>query len=252
MTRSTVRSTGRSTGRRGRRVARPGCPSRRAAGAAHHVPRRRPGGVVRRGRVDRRPPSRRGGEGGDRSAGAGRSVVVRTCSSPTPDFRESPCRSPSSANGIAVGPADSDGRVVVTAGGGVALPVLARRTAAASVTGFEWAVGVPGSVGGAVRMNAGGHGSDMAAALVDVDVFDLAAEVDRPADDVGARLSTPRSAATSACASAGPTSRTISSSSRSASISGVVIARPPSDRSPRSCAGAESINRAGRTADRCS
>ena len=29
--------------------------------------------------------------------------------------------------------------------------------------GFEWAVGVPGSVGGAVRMNAGGHGSDMAA-----------------------------------------------------------------------------------------
>ncbi len=90
-------------------------------------------------------------------------------------------------NGIAVGPADSDGRVVVTAGGGVALPVLARRTAAASVTGFEWAVGVPGSVGGAVRMNAGGHGSDMAAALVDVDVFDLDAELDRPADDLATR-----------------------------------------------------------------
>ena len=32
--------------------------------------------------------------------------------------------------------------------------------------GLEWAVGVPGSVGGAVRMNAGGHGSDMAASLV--------------------------------------------------------------------------------------
>ena len=32
-------------------------------------------------------------------------------------------------------------------------------------TGFEWAVGVPGSIGGAVRMNAGGHGSDMAACL---------------------------------------------------------------------------------------
>lgn len=63
--------------------------------------------------------------------------------------------------------------VVVTAGGGVPLPVLARRTAAAGVTGFEWAVGVPGSIGGAVRMNAGGHGSDMAAGLVAVDVFDL-------------------------------------------------------------------------------
>ena len=47
--------------------------------------------------------------------------------------------------------------------------MLARRTAAAGLTGFEWAVGVPGSVGGAVRMNAGGHGSDMAACLVDVD-----------------------------------------------------------------------------------
>ena len=46
------------------------------------------------------------------------------------------------------------------------LPVLARKTAAAGLTGFEWAVGVPGSIGGAVRMNAGGHGSDMAACLV--------------------------------------------------------------------------------------
>jgi UDP-N-acetylmuramate dehydrogenase len=48
----------------------------------------------------------------------------------------------------------------VRAGGAVSLPVLARRTAAAGLTGLEWAVGVPGSVGGAVRMNAGGHGSD--------------------------------------------------------------------------------------------
>jgi UDP-N-acetylmuramate dehydrogenase len=64
---------------------------------------------------------------------------------------------------------------VVTAGGGVALPVLARRTAKAALTGFEWAVGVPGSIGGAVAMNAGGHGSDIAACLVDADVLDLAA-----------------------------------------------------------------------------
>jgi UDP-N-acetylmuramate dehydrogenase len=62
---------------------------------------------------------------------------------------------------------------IVTAGGGVALPTVARRTAAAGLTGFEWAVGVPGSIGGAVRMNAGGHGSDMAACLVDVVVFDM-------------------------------------------------------------------------------
>ena len=61
----------------------------------------------------------------------------------------------------------------VTAGGAAALPVVARRTAAAGLRGFEWAVGVPGSVGGAVRMNAGGHGADMAASLVGVRLFGL-------------------------------------------------------------------------------
>ena len=61
----------------------------------------------------------------------------------------------------------------VVAGGAAALPVVARRTAAAGLTGFEWAVGVPGTVGGGVRMNAGGHGSDMAASLVRVRLVDL-------------------------------------------------------------------------------
>jgi UDP-N-acetylmuramate dehydrogenase len=61
----------------------------------------------------------------------------------------------------------------VTAGGAASLPVVARRTVAAGLTGFEWAVGVPGSIGGAVRMNAGGHGSDMAASLRRVHVLDL-------------------------------------------------------------------------------
>ena len=61
----------------------------------------------------------------------------------------------------------------VVVGGFTLLPVLARRTAAAGLTGLEWAVGVPGSVGGGVRMNAGGHGSDIAASLVAVDLFDL-------------------------------------------------------------------------------
>jgi UDP-N-acetylmuramate dehydrogenase len=61
----------------------------------------------------------------------------------------------------------------VRAGGAVSLPVLARRTAAASLTGFEWAVGVPGSVGGAVRMNAGGHGSDMSRCLLRCVLADL-------------------------------------------------------------------------------
>ncbi|MEQ8716044.1 MAG: UDP-N-acetylmuramate dehydrogenase [Acidimicrobiales bacterium] len=64
--------------------------------------------------------------------------------------------------------------VTVRCGGAAPLPAVARRTAAEGLSGFEWAVGVPGSVGGAVRMNAGGHGSDMAASLVDARIVDLA------------------------------------------------------------------------------
>ncbi|HEX4903410.1 MAG TPA: UDP-N-acetylmuramate dehydrogenase [Acidimicrobiales bacterium] len=60
----------------------------------------------------------------------------------------------------------------VRAGGAALLPVVARQSVKAGLTGFEWAVGVPGSIGGAVRMNAGGHGSDMAASLVGVRAFD--------------------------------------------------------------------------------
>ena len=58
-------------GRGGCRAARPAYTSRRAAGAAHHLPSGRPCSAVRRGRVDRRPSSCRGGEGGNRSAGPG-------------------------------------------------------------------------------------------------------------------------------------------------------------------------------------
>ena len=64
------------------------------------------------------------------------------------------------------GPAAVGGPVVARAGAALALPVLARRVADAGWRGLAWAVGVPGSVGGAVRMNAGGHGSDMASCLV--------------------------------------------------------------------------------------
>jgi UDP-N-acetylmuramate dehydrogenase len=48
----------------------------------------------------------------------------------------------------------------VDAGGAVPLPVLARQAAAAGLGGLEFFVGIPGSVGGAVRMNAGGHGAE--------------------------------------------------------------------------------------------
>jgi UDP-N-acetylmuramate dehydrogenase len=61
----------------------------------------------------------------------------------------------------------------VRAGGALALPALARRSVSAGLTGLEWAVGVPGSVGGGVRMNAGGHGSDIAASFTRAGVVDV-------------------------------------------------------------------------------
>lgn len=66
----------------------------------------------------------------------------------------------------------SEGGVV--AGGAAGMPVVARRSVVEGLTGFEWAVGVPGSIGGAVRMNAGGHGSDLAAVLRSAWLVDLA------------------------------------------------------------------------------
>lgn len=76
------------------------------------------------------------------------------------------------------------GRVV--AGGALDYPVLARRSAAGGLSGMEWAVGIPGSVGGAVRMNAGGHGSETSERLVSCRLVDLSTGADRvaPAGDL--------------------------------------------------------------------
>jgi len=75
------------------------------------------------------------------------------------------------AEQIAMPSPDQDPIVVV--GAMTSLPVIARQSVAAGLRGFEWAVGVPGSIGGAVRMNAGGHGSDMIASLLSVRLFHI-------------------------------------------------------------------------------
>jgi UDP-N-acetylmuramate dehydrogenase len=68
---------------------------------------------------------------------------------------------------------DPDVEPIALFGGSIALPVAARQSVARGLKGFEWGVGVPGSIGGAVRMNAGGHGSDMASSLTSVRIFHL-------------------------------------------------------------------------------
>lgn len=61
----------------------------------------------------------------------------------------------------------------VRVGGITFMPIVARKSVDAGLKGFEWAVGVPGSIGGGVRMNAGGHGSDIKENLTEAKVFDL-------------------------------------------------------------------------------
>jgi UDP-N-acetylmuramate--alanine ligase len=54
---------------------------------------------------------------------------------------------------------------------GVILPSLAHRLAHLGLSGLEWAVGVPGTVGGAVVNNAGAHGTSMADCLARAELY---------------------------------------------------------------------------------
>jgi len=59
----------------------------------------------------------------------------------------------------------------VSADSGFGLITLARDTIARGLSGFEWAIGVPGTVGGAVVNNAGAHDGDMAGCLVSTELL---------------------------------------------------------------------------------
>ena len=77
----------------------------------------------------------------------------------------------------------------VRAGAAAPLPTVANRAAEAGLGGFAWGVAVPGSVGGAVRMNAGAHGADMADALVSARLLRAGADAaeDVPVGRLGLR-----------------------------------------------------------------
>ena len=71
----------------------------------------------------------------------------------------------------------------VSAGGAAPLPRVARAAAEAGRCGLEFYAGIPGTVGGAVIMNAGGHGSDTASRLLSALIIDRITgdRSDRPA-----------------------------------------------------------------------
>jgi UDP-N-acetylmuramate dehydrogenase len=58
----------------------------------------------------------------------------------------------------------------IRCGGGARLPTVSARAAQAGLTGIEFGVSIPGTVGGAVRMNANAYGGELARVLEWVDV----------------------------------------------------------------------------------
>jgi len=62
-------------------------------------------------------------------------------------------------------------------GGGMPTPILARRTAEAGFVGVERFVGIPGTVGGGIYMNAGCHGAEFAEIVTEVTVMDARGKV---------------------------------------------------------------------------
>jgi UDP-N-acetylmuramate dehydrogenase len=75
------------------------------------------------------------------------------------------------------------------AGGATPLPRLANRAAGRGLSGLEFAVAIPASLGGAVRMNAGAHSSSLAEVLDWVRLYRLgeAAPAVVPAAELGMR-----------------------------------------------------------------
>ena len=65
-------------------------------------------------------------------------------------------------------PAGPDGIAHLHAGGAVLLSRLSRQAQERGLTGLEFAQGIPGSVGGAVTMNAGAYGGEMSQVLLQV------------------------------------------------------------------------------------
>jgi UDP-N-acetylmuramate dehydrogenase len=73
----------------------------------------------------------------------------------------------------------------VTCGGGARLPAVSARAARAGLSGIEFGVNIPGTVGGAVRMNANAYGGELARALAWVDVVSAAGTDRRTPEQLG-------------------------------------------------------------------
>lgn len=67
---------------------------------------------------------------------------------------------------------EQNGEVIVTVGSGVKLAMLAVILQKKGIAGFEFASGIPGTIGGAIRMNAGAYGKEMKEVVENVTYMD--------------------------------------------------------------------------------
>ena len=168
--RRVARSARRCRPDRGRRATSTG-PSRSSSDAlrrvkenvalqpVHDARDRRPRALVRRAGEPSRSSSTGSRGQPARGSQSPSSASARTCSSPTRAFRawrSSSAGSSPSAEAV-------EGRLV--AGGGAPLAVCLHRARAAELGGIEFVCAIPGTVGGAVWMNAGAYGGDIAGVL---------------------------------------------------------------------------------------
>jgi UDP-N-acetylmuramate dehydrogenase len=75
----------------------------------------------------------------------------------------------------------------VVCGGGARLPSAAAKAAGWGLAGFEFGVNIPGTVGGAVRMNANAYGGELGRVLGEVTVCTAAGSDRRRPQDLGFR-----------------------------------------------------------------
>ena len=62
---------------------------------------------------------------------------------------------------------------IITSGAGVKLIALAHKCAKCGLTGLEFASGIPGTIGGAVRMNAGAYGDEISSKIIETKYMDI-------------------------------------------------------------------------------
>jgi UDP-N-acetylmuramate dehydrogenase len=76
---------------------------------------------------------------------------------------------------------------LVRCGGGASLAAIVRRTQDAGLSGIEFGCAIPGTVGGAVRMNAGAYGREMREPLVEAVVVSASGTRSGRPDELGLR-----------------------------------------------------------------